>query len=208
MPPVTGVVLAGGRSSRFGDRDKLAEPYLGEPLLHRPVRALDELCEEIIVVIAPDAAGPSLPELTSDVRVVRDTRADQGPLVGLTSALAVVWTELALTVGGDMPELSVDVLRGMVRAARARADLSAVVLADGDGWRPLPLVIRPDVRREAQVLLRHPGSSLRDLVRSVPFEVVPEDAWRRFDPSGKTLSDIDTPWDLPGAGGAGTPTPD
>ncbi len=201
---MTGVVLAGGRSLRFGDRNKLEEPYLGEPLLHRPLRTLDELCEEIVVVVAPDAGDPVLPELTADLRVVRDLRPDEGPLVGLTSALAVVWTELALTVGGDMPELSVEVLRGMIRAALARADLSAIVLADGDGWRPLPLVVRPDVRREAQVLLRHPGSGLRDLVRAVPFETVPEDAWRRFDPSGKTLSDIDTPWDLPRAAGPGT----
>ena len=31
-PTVTGLVLAGGRSSRFG-RDKLAEPIDGRPLL-------------------------------------------------------------------------------------------------------------------------------------------------------------------------------
>ena len=38
-PTATGIVLAGGRSSRFGG-DKLAAPIDGEPLLWRPIRAL------------------------------------------------------------------------------------------------------------------------------------------------------------------------
>ena len=38
LPEVAGVVLAGGRSTRFG-RDKLAEPYRGMPLLHHAVLA-------------------------------------------------------------------------------------------------------------------------------------------------------------------------
>lgn len=36
---VSAIVLAGGRSSRFG-RDKLAEPIAGEPLLNRTIAAL------------------------------------------------------------------------------------------------------------------------------------------------------------------------
>ena len=39
LPEVAGVVLAGGRSTRFG-RDKLSEPYRGMPMLHTPSSGL------------------------------------------------------------------------------------------------------------------------------------------------------------------------
>ena len=54
-PLVSGIVLAGGRSSRFGS-DKLVAPYEGVPLLDRAVAALVDPavgCSEVIVVLAP-----------------------------------------------------------------------------------------------------------------------------------------------------------
>ena len=49
------IVLAGGRSRRFG-RDKLAEPVDGRPLLHHAIDAVRPIATEIIVVAAPGAS--------------------------------------------------------------------------------------------------------------------------------------------------------
>src|SRR5881296_3687619 len=84
--PVTGIVLAGGRASRFG-RDKLKEPYRGAPLLHHAVLRLAEVCADVIVVVGPEGPRPDLPA-SSVVRVVRDAQEGLGPLAGVSAGLA------------------------------------------------------------------------------------------------------------------------
>ena len=48
------IVLAGGRSSRFG-RDKLAEIVDGRPLLDHAIDAVRAVATDIVVVVAPGA---------------------------------------------------------------------------------------------------------------------------------------------------------
>ena len=71
---MTGIVLAGGRSARFG-RDKLAEPIDGVPMLHRVVRTLASQCDETIVSVPFDGPVPDTPEDVAVV-LVRDGHAD------------------------------------------------------------------------------------------------------------------------------------
>jgi len=190
---VTGIVLAGGRSSRFG-RDKLAEPYRGRPLLHHAILRLAEVCPELVVVVAPDAA-PDLPEGPS-VRVVRDTREGEGPLAGLYAGLLAIRTPWVLVAGGDMPELSLDVLRELVRSAGDEG-AGAVALREGADVRPLPCVIRADRALDAAHTLLHAGrSSLRELLDALGSIPVEEHVWRGLDPQGTTLLDVDEPADL------------
>ena len=93
-PRVSMVILAGGRSSRFG-RDKLAEPIGGRPLLGRVIDAVRPLGTEILVVAAPGAT-PAVPD---DVRVVRDPVAYEGPLVGARTGLTASSEAVVLVVG-------------------------------------------------------------------------------------------------------------
>jgi molybdenum cofactor guanylyltransferase len=136
----TGVVLAGGRSRRFGSSDKLTASYGGEPMLHRSVRVLADLGAEVIVVLAPDVAEPSVPSGVQ-ARFVRDTVRGQGPLAGVVAGLREVDSETALVVAGDMPELQVPVLRSMLRTLN-EPGAEAVWLHDGDRPRPVPLAVR------------------------------------------------------------------
>ena len=64
---VSAVVLAGGRSSRFG-RDKLAEPLDGATVLWRTIEAVRGISDDIVVVVGPDGLATEPP----DVRIVRD----------------------------------------------------------------------------------------------------------------------------------------
>ena len=47
LPSVSGIVLAGGRSARFG-RDKLAESIDGRPLLHLAAEAVATVATDVI----------------------------------------------------------------------------------------------------------------------------------------------------------------
>ena len=137
MSAIAGIVLAGGGSARFGS-DKLVAPYRGTPLLHRAIERVGEVSDDVIVVLSPAVADPVLPE---GARVVRDESEGEGPLAGLhVGLLAAVRSDLAIVVGGDMPDLRPSVLRALVEALRTGGDVAA--LATGDGPSPLPIAVR------------------------------------------------------------------
>jgi molybdenum cofactor guanylyltransferase len=191
---VTGVVLAGGRSRRFG-RDKLAEPLGGRPLLHHPILALGEVCDEIVVVLAPGTDPPAMPRGVP-VTIARDAEPDRGPLAGLAAGLSAARHEAAVVAGGDMPGLETAVLREMMRAGRETGGV-AVALSDGGDARPLPCVVRTRPALEAvERLLATDRRRLRDLFAEVRTVVIDEPSWTTLDPERRTLFDVDETSDL------------
>jgi molybdenum cofactor guanylyltransferase len=190
----TGIVLAGGRSTRFG-RDKLMEPYRGVPLFHHVVLRLAEVCGDVVVVLGRDD-DVRLPP--GGARIARDAAPDAGPLAGLAAGLAATDATWAVAAGGDMPDVSTAVVRAMLRVA-AEATADAVALVDAGERRPLPVVVRTArVRPIAAEMLRDGERSLRGMLDRVRFTAVDEATWRALDPRGGTLRDVDVPADLEG----------
>jgi molybdopterin-guanine dinucleotide biosynthesis protein A len=156
---------------------------------------LGEVCNEVIVVLAPDQPEPSMP-VGSATSFVRDARDGEGPLAGLSRGLEATSTELAFVAGGDMPELSTAVLLEMLRVA-GEAPVDAVALQDGEGFRPLPCLVRVAPARDAGHALLHGGDrSLRSLLNALRLAVIDEPTWTASDPSRRTLFDVDEPDDL------------
>ncbi|MEP7059122.1 MAG: molybdenum cofactor guanylyltransferase [Actinomycetota bacterium] len=186
-------MLAGGGSVRFG-RDKLAEPYLGMPLLNHAVLRLAAICDDVVVVLAPSADASGLPP---GVRPAFDPTPGEGPLAGLQAGLlSAVAADLVIVAGGDMPDLQVPVLREMLRVIE-EAGVDAVALADGDRARPLPCALRPASAAGAAHSLLHSGRRrLRDLLDSLQTAVIDTPTWTALDPARRTLFDIDEPGDM------------
>jgi molybdopterin-guanine dinucleotide biosynthesis protein A len=195
-PPleVTGIVLAGGRSERFGS-DKLAVAIDGRPLLHLAIAAVAAVAGRLVVVVAP-GAEPALPgDLASRIDVVHDPESFGGPLVGLAAALGAVETPTVLVAGGDMPRMAPAVLRHL--ASTAGPDRAAVTLEVPGRVQPLPMAL--DVlaaRAAAAAVLERGGRSLRDLLRELGAASIPAPVWLALDPAGATIVDIDRPDDL------------
>jgi molybdopterin-guanine dinucleotide biosynthesis protein A len=188
-------VLAGGRSARFGDGDKLTATYRGMPLLHHAVLRVAEVTGDVVVVLAADVPVPVMPPGVP-VRFARDARPDQGPLAGAAAGLALIDRDLALLVGGDMPELSTQVVLEMLRVA-AGAPVDAVALQDGEAFRPLPVVVGVAAGHATAHELLHRGErSLRRWLQAMRVAVVDEATWMALDPRRRTLRDVDTPDDL------------
>ncbi|MGZ8528747.1 MAG: molybdenum cofactor guanylyltransferase [Candidatus Limnocylindrales bacterium] len=196
-----GIVLAGGRSSRFG-RDKLAEPIHGEPLLWRPIRALVAAgCAGIVVVIGPGAREAALPpELGSIVRFARDPEPYGGPLVGLRAGLAAGEADRVLVAAGDQPGLRPELLR-LLRAAAGDVPgrPAAVVLVDSAGIRrPLPCGLdRRLALAAAEGLLAAGERRLRAVFDQLEVVAIQPSAWLPLDPDAEWTRDIDAPGDLP-----------
>ncbi len=194
----TGLVLAGGRSTRFGS-DKLVAPFRGAPLLHHAVRRMTEVCAAVVVVVAADAPEPDLPPGLGVV-VARDAVSGGGPLAGVAAGLRHARTEWTVVAGGDMPDLSPEVLTQMLAEART-SNPDAVALLDEGGLRPLPAVVRTRPAIEAAASFPPgPGASVRALLRRLGALELAEDRWTALDPSRGTLHDVDEPGDL-GLGG-------
>ncbi len=191
-----GIVLAGGRSARFGEADKLRVELRGRPLFHHAVLALAVLSDEVLVVVAHEAGDdPPLPsDAAVPVRVVRDEVSDAGPLAGLVAGLQAADSETVLIAGGDQPDLAPSLLRLLVGSIR-KAD--AAVLAEHGRPRPLPAVLRrTPALAAARARLSSDQRSLRALVADLAPLVVPERTWRRIDPDGAWRRDVDEPEDL------------
>ena len=194
LEDVTGIVLAGGRSRRFGT-DKLAAELDGRPLLQHALSAMSRVAEELIVVVAP-GGDPALPaELESRVRVVEDPAAFGGPLVGIAAALGGVRTRTSIVVGGDMPTLVPAVLRRL--AAAIEPGRPAVSLEVPGGVQPLPMAL--DSARAlaaASAILDRGGRSLQALLEELGGAVLAAPVWLALDPAAATIADIDRPADL------------
>jgi molybdenum cofactor guanylyltransferase len=190
---VTALILAGGRSSRFG-RDKLAEPIGGRPMLDHVVERVREVASDIIVI----AAAGTTPDVPGDVEIIRDDMPFEGPLAGLGEGLRAVdpGVERVIVVGGDMPTVVPAVLARLIGALDRR---EAAVLADEARARPLPLAIRREAGSAAVGDLVDAGERrLRALLERLDVEVIPYETWLEDDPAGESLRDVDVPDDLPG----------
>lgn len=120
--------------------------------------------------------------------------AGAGPLAGVVAGLRAARHELVLIVAGDQPNLPPVLLRGLLEAA---APAPAAVLVDGDGWRPLPCVVRrAEALAAAERRLGTADASLRGWLDALEPLAVPEWRWKPWDPDGAWRADVDTPEDL------------
>jgi molybdenum cofactor guanylyltransferase len=197
---ITAIVLAGGRSSRFGS-DKLEAELDGAPLLSRTIAAVEPIADIVIV------AGQGLPDrLRAGVvptTLVQDREPFGGPLVALADVLERGFpdpvTSLAIVVGGDMPRLVPAVLKAMLDRLAGDPELDAVILqAPGSPRRQvLPLALREGPAAGAARAAVDTGDrSLKGFVDRMRTLELPAAVWQAHDPSGDTLTDIDTSADL------------
>ena len=190
---LTGIVLAGGRATRFGS-NKLQASYRGIPLVHHAALRLAELCDDVVVVLAPGVDGVGLPP---GARATNDATEGEGPLAGLhTGLMQAGGADAVLVVGGDMPDLQLAVAREMLRVL-GDASVDAVVLADGDRPRPLPCVLRTPQAADVVHSLLHAGRRrLRDVIDGLRTAVIDEATWTALDPQRRSVFDVDEPGDL------------
>lgn len=187
-PRVSAIILAGGRSSRFG-ADKLEADLDGRTVLDHVIDAMAALADDIVVV---GRAGRR-----PGVRYVPDDEPGAGPLAGLASGLAAIEDDVALVVGGDMPLLRADVLRRLVSMVGGVVGAEGAVLAERGVARPLPIAVRRDPGLAAVTgSLALADRSLRAFLGELEVHVIDESDWRPLDPGGLTLLDVDTPADL------------
>jgi molybdopterin-guanine dinucleotide biosynthesis protein A len=132
-PPVQGLILAGGASSRM-QRDKAALEYRGQNQLQRAFELLGRHVSPVFVSVRANQAGD---KTRADRPLIVDSVDGEGPIVGIRSALAanpqVAWLVLAC----DLPFLSDAALSQLLRE-RDPSSLATAFRSAHDGL-PEPL---------------------------------------------------------------------
>ncbi len=97
MVTISGVVLAGGKSRRFG-RDKGLYPFRGVPLVKNALDILQPLCDEVLISTNDPESYKSF-----DVKTIMDIYTDCGPLGGIHSGLTHADGDLIALIPCDTP---------------------------------------------------------------------------------------------------------
>jgi molybdopterin-guanine dinucleotide biosynthesis protein A len=119
---VTGVILAGGKSRRFGTNKAFAR-FQGVTLLDRVVGIMGSLFNDLFLVTNTPEEYSSLPVL-----ILEDEVPDKGPLGGIVTALKHSPADKVFVVACDMPLLDPQAIRDLI----AKGDgFSAVIPVHG-----------------------------------------------------------------------------
>ncbi len=145
---LTGILLVGGRSERFGSPKALAR-IAGETLAARAWRLLAECCDHRLAV------GKSADGLRLPFPIIDDETTTRAPLAGLVSGLRAAPTELCVVVPVDCPALTPDAL---IELAEACDGHRAAVPTRG----PLPGAYRTSALPVLEERLRRGALRLRD----------------------------------------------
>lgn len=100
-----GVVLAGGKSRRFGE-DKALTPIDGAPMIQKIVQCLDELDLSPAVITRAAERYPFL-----DCRIESDLVPEKGPLGGIYTACSLFPDCSLVVLTCDMPFLTPEAVR-------------------------------------------------------------------------------------------------
>jgi molybdopterin-guanine dinucleotide biosynthesis protein A len=108
---LTGVLLVGGASTRFGSPKALAQ-FDGETLADRAWRLLGEACDERIAV------GKLEDGLVLPFDLLDDGTAVRAPIAGVVAGLRAARHDLAVVIPVDLPMLTAAALHELAAACR------------------------------------------------------------------------------------------
>jgi molybdopterin-guanine dinucleotide biosynthesis protein A len=189
--PFSAVVLAGGRSVRFG-RDKCTESVGGRSLLQHVVDAVSPIASEIVVVRATGAPAVAL-ALETPLRQVEDVR-EGGALAGLYSGLLAASQPAAVVLACDMPMLSQPLLRYLRGLLEEGVD---VVMPVREGKEePLHAFYRRTCLPAIERALDEGKRRIIHFLPEVRVRYVGDDELRRLDPEGRSFWNVNYPSDL------------
>ncbi|MBP6976854.1 MAG: NTP transferase domain-containing protein [Bacteroidales bacterium] len=185
-PAATGIILAGGKSSRFGT-DKGNVMFRDQPLISIAIERFKRICQTILISTNSDLyqnlGYPVIPDLVNDC----------GPMMGIYSCLIQSPTQVNLVASVDTPLVPV----GLYRALISMKENARIVVPDHGRAKYEPMIglydreITGDMKR----LMERNIYTLPLLYKEVPFKGMPVGKDYPFS-NPLIFANINTPDDL------------
>lgn len=187
VPDVTGVVLAGGRSRRYG-RNKALVSFDGVPLIERVVSILDQVFHQVILSANDPDAYRYL-----GLTMVSDVYSGVGPLAGVHASLSAMTDPAGFFVACDMPFLNPMLIRHM---ARLSPEAEAVVPRVGSNVEPLHAVYRQGCIHAVEQAIQRGERGIVSFYSDIRIRYVEESEIRVFEPNLDAFVNVNRPDEL------------
>ncbi len=164
----TAVVMAGGQSRRMGTDKSLLEVD-GKPMIAHIVDQLRPHFAQVLV-----SANDPDKYAFLNLRVVADRVVDQGPLMGIASALEAAIHDRVFVTACDIPDLDVDLMASLLR--RAQHHDGAVPRTPAGHLEPLFAVYRKRFAAAANATLATAARGVRAAIERSDMAIIDLDA--------------------------------
>lgn len=181
---IGGIVLAAGRSTRFGEANKLTTVWNEKPLVRHVYDAASRSELDTVCVVTGHDAQSVANALPHEARLIHNPNFKTGMAGSISKGISQLTEQQAIVVLlGDMPLVTAEHLNSMLTAFEAAASQSAIVAATNNRKLGNPVLFGA---AHFSALTALPGDrGARDLIRSAKEELVTveigEAAARDFD---------------------------
>ena len=185
---VTGVIQAGGRSTRMGGEPKALMELGGKLIVERIVEVLRSVLSDLLIVTnTPDLyAFLGLP-------IVPDFFPDHGSLGGIYTGLKAAGGDAAFTVACDMPFLKPEVVRLVVSHA---GEADVVIPKVGEQYETLHALYAKACLPHMEAVLRAKRFKVVGFFPNVKVLEIPEAEVGRLADSHLCFMNVNTPEEL------------
>jgi molybdopterin-guanine dinucleotide biosynthesis protein A len=160
---ITGIILAGGKSSRMGTNKALLH-YRGKSFIQHAIEVMKPLVDRVIIVGDPE----NYPDL--DLQIVQDIYRNAGPVAGIHAGLEFSETPFNIVLSCDVPLLNEQILKELIEGIDGNND---VVLIECKGQRhPLIAVYKTTCRHLFDDLLRSGEKRLLSVLDLLKVKIV------------------------------------
>jgi molybdenum cofactor guanylyltransferase len=184
-PKITGIVLAGGKSSRMGS-DKSKMILNSKTLIEYSIEALKPLCETVVI------SSNNYSYDYTGCEVWPDELPDGSPMVGIYSCLKRSQTEYNIILSCDIPLISTSLLDYLLSNSK---DSDITVPIHGNNLiEPLCGIYKKSCLDVLKGFIDRVNYRLNECIRSTSHRLVKIDQTTNF--SEKLFTNINTPDDF------------
>ncbi len=158
---IKGIVLAGGRSRRFGS-DKALAAIGSMTMIEKSATLLKELGLEPVVVTHESSDYSFL-----KYPILRDAIPNKGPLGGLYTAMSSLEGVSLLALTCDMPWLTIPILRVLIQAHK-KENLATCYSISENQWLPFPGIYESFLCQQVFQTLQTRDLSLHGFLENLP----------------------------------------
>jgi molybdopterin-guanine dinucleotide biosynthesis protein A len=182
---MTGVVLIGGKSQRYGS-DKVLSKFKDKPLIGHVVDTIEPLFDEIILI------GHKRKGL-ENYRIIEDIKPGYGPLGGIYTALMATDAEYCFVCATDMPNLNAGLISHMISQTD---DHDIVIPMWSNGREPLHAIYKRSLISPIASLLDQNIMMIFSLIELSDTLFIPEETIRMYGDPAVLFSNINTQHDM------------
>lgn len=189
------LILAGGKGSRLGYKEKALMDINGKPLIAYVIEALEKVVDNIIISVRNKAQGELLKPYLPGYRFAYDVHKNIGPVAGILSGLTLCEDEYCFIAACDMPFINDNVIKMLFEKSE---HYDAAIPRWDDGFlEPLHAVYRcKPMIRETKKAIGNGETIILAPIFKLNVNYIGIEEIKNIAPDLRTFMNINTPEDM------------